>query len=101
MTKDSTGDFVKKYLPEPNPTKVELSRDTSYSDLLEVAKSHYFTEFEPDHDNLCLADSMGMPIVVANPDKWTIGAFYSQSNALQPSHYKLYVILKVNLCKYY
>ena len=86
----------KKYLPEPNPTKVELSRDTSYSHLLEVAKSHYFTEFKPDRDNLCLADSMGMPIAVANPDRWTVGTFYS-SNSLQPSRYKLYVMLKVNL----
>ena len=39
-------------------------------------------------------DSFGMPITVANPEKWTIGSFYS-CNSLQPSRYKLYVMLKV------
>ena len=28
----------KKYLPEPNPTKIELRRDTKYQDVLELAK---------------------------------------------------------------
>lgn len=78
----------KKYLPEPNPAKVEISRDACYTDLLEVAKSRYFMEFEPELDNLGLADSIGMPIAVANPEKWTLGSFYSR-NSLQPSRYKL------------
>ena len=85
----------KKYLPEPNPSKIEINRDTSYTDLLEVAKSKYFMEFEPELSNLGLADSFGMPITVANPEKWTIGSFYS-CNSLQPSRYKLYVMLKVS-----
>ena len=86
----------KKYLPEPNPAKVEISRDACYTDLLEVAKSRYFMEFEPELDNLGLADSIGMPIAVANPEKWTLGSFYSR-NSLQPSRYKLYVMLKVRI----
>ena len=82
----------KKYLPEPNLSKIEISWDTSYIDLLEVAKSKYF---EPELSDLGLADSFGMPITVANPEKWTIGSFYS-CNSLQPSCYKLYVMVKVS-----
>ena len=41
-----------------------------------------------------------MPITVANPDTWTVGNFYL-SNFLQPSRYKLYVVLNVSLSCYY
>ena len=94
--------ICKKYLPEPNPAKIEISKNTSYSDLLEVAKSRYFSEFQPEAFQLSLADSTGMPIMVANPDSWTVGNFYC-SNSLQPSRYKLYVVLKVSfsLCGFY
>ena len=60
-----------KYLPEPNPTRIEISRD---SQLLEIAKSQYFMDFEPEPNDLDLA---GMPITVANPESWTLGYFYS------------------------
>ena len=83
----------KKYLPEPNPTKVELKRDTKYHDILELAM--YFPEFEESTDSLSLADSSGMPITVADEMTWTLGSFYS-ANCLQPSRYKLYVVIKVS-----
>ena len=85
----------KKYLPEPNPTKVELKRDTKYHDILELAKTMYFPEFEESTDFLSLADSSGMPITVADEITWTLGSFYS-ANCLQPSRYKLYVVIKVS-----
>ena len=49
-------------------------------------------------DKLSLADLHGLPIQVASPDEWTLGTFY-QNNGLQPSRYKLYVVLQVGyLC---
>jgi len=54
----------------------------------------FFEEFEPTKDTLSLADSSGVPIQLSDPDNWTLGSFY-QSNGLQPSRYKLYVVLKV------
>ena len=85
----------KKYLAEPNPTKVELSRETKYDDVLQIAKRMYFVDFDESCDSLSLADSAGMPILVADPLKWTLGSFYSD-NSLQPSRYKLYVVLHVS-----
>ena len=84
----------KKYLPEPNPTKVELKRETKYHDLLGLARRIYFSEFQESTDSLSLADSSGMPISVADETMWTLGSFYS-ANSLQPSRYKLYVVIKV------
>ena len=80
----------KKYLPEPNPTKIEMCRDTSYLGVFDVAKSTYFMDLDVEYEDMCLADSAGMPIAIADTEKWTVGSFY----ALQPSRYKLYVMLK-------
>ena len=76
----------KRYLHEPNPTRVELKRGSSYEDLLKMAVSLFFEDYDPSLDNLSLADSNGMPIQVASPNSWTLGTFY-QSNDLQPSRY--------------
>ena len=70
-----------------------MKRDCSYKDVLEKAVSLFFEAYEPKLDSLSLADSNGMPI---HTDKWTLGNFY-QSNGLQPSRYKLYVVIQVNL----
>ena len=90
----------KKYQPEPNPTKVELKRETKYTELLNLAKRMYFSEFEESSDALCLADSAGVPISVSNETTWTLGTFYS-GYALQPSRYNLYVLLKVYIYTIY
>ena len=74
-----------KYLSDSNPTKVELSKSTTYYELLEVAKSLYFKEFDSS-DSLYLADSTGMLINVLDPNMWSLGSFYL-NNALQPSRY--------------
>ena len=61
-----------------------------------MAVSFFFEAYDPNMNKLSLADSNGMPIKVANPDEWTLGMFY-QNNGLQPSRYKLYVVLQVGL----
>ena len=73
-------------------TRLKLSRETKYDDVLQIAKRMYFVE---SCDSLRLADSAGMPILVADPVKWILGSFYSD-NSLQPSRYKLYVVLHVS-----
>ena len=82
----------KRYLHEPNPTKVEMKRDSSYDDVLKMAVSIFFELYNPELDSLSLADSNG--VTVASCDTWTLGTFY-QSNGLQPSQHKLYVVLQV------
>ena len=82
----------KKYLPEPNPQKVELPRDVSLATVLQKAKDLYFEDHDPELSSLSLADSAGILIPVSDQTKWTLGSFY-QKNSLQPSRYKLYVVL--------
>ena len=84
----------KKYLAECNPTKIELSKETKFGEILQTATSLFFEEFDHTKDTLSLADSSGVPIQLSDPDSWTLGSFYT-SNGLQPSRYKLYVVLKV------
>ena len=86
----------KRFLHEPNPTKVEMMRSSSYEDVLKIAASLFFEVYDPSLDSLSLADSSGMPIHVASPEKWSLSSFYL-SNGLQPSRYKLYVVIQVNL----
>ena len=47
----------KRYLHEPNPTKVEMKRDTSYNEVLKMAVSIVFELYNPELDSLSLADS--------------------------------------------
>ena len=56
----------KRYLPEPNPQKVELARDATLLDDFKKAKELYFSEVETDINSLCLADSGGVLIPVKN-----------------------------------
>ena len=45
-----------------------------------------------DVDSMCLADSGGMLLSVDNRSGWTLASFYENNN-LQPSRYKLYVVV--------
>jgi hypothetical protein len=76
----------KRYLPEPNPQRVELPRDATLKDVFEKAKQLYFNEIEPDIDSMCLADSSGLLIPVPDADSWALATFYHKNN-LQPSRY--------------
>ena len=82
----------KRYLHEPNPTKVEMKRDSSYEEVLNI----FFELYNPELDSLSLADSNGVPISVSSRETLTLWGFY-QNNGLQPSRHKLYVVLQV--CK--
>ena len=43
----------KRYLHEPNPTKVEIKRDSSY---IKMAVSIFFKVYEPELDSLSLVE---------------------------------------------
>ena len=90
----------KKYLPEPNPQRVELARNATLSDVFQKAKELYFSEVETNTDSMSLADSGGILIPI-DKDSWSLSLFY-QKNHLQPSRYKLYVAVKeeVSQCSY-
>ena len=81
----------KKYLPEPNPQKVEFPRDASLTSVFEKAIHLFFQDLEVDSEALSLADSGGVLIPVQDRDSWSLSVFYSK-NRLQPSRYKLYVV---------
>ena len=79
----------KKCLPEPNPTKVELDRSSTLNSIFQFAKNLYFKDMEGE---MMLGDSYGTAIHVSEPTKWSLGNFF-ETNGLQPSRYKLYVIM--------
>ena len=85
----------RRYLPEPNPQKVELPKYAKLTDVFEKAKELFFHEVEVDIESMCLTDSSGVLIPV-DADSWTLTSFY-QKNNLQPSRYKLYVTVKENV----
>ena len=80
----------KKFLPDPNPQKVELSPDSSLKTVFNKATQLFFSEMDPLPESLSLADSSGILIPVEDKEKWSLGDFYS-NNSLQLSRYKLYV----------
>ena len=82
----------KKYIPELNPRRVELARDSSLNAVFEKARGLFFEDFDVDVDSMCLADSGGMLLSVDNRSGWTLASFYENNN-LQPSRYKLYVVV--------
>ena len=83
----------KRYLPEPNPQRVELPRNATLRDVFNKAKQLYFSEIETNIESMCLADSGGILIPIDDKDSWLLSFFY-QKNHLQPSRYKLYVAVK-------
>ena len=79
----------KKCLPEPNPTKIEMNKSSTLSSVFESAKKLFFKDMEGE---LMLGDSYGTVIHVSEPAMWSLGTFF-ETNGLQPSRYKLYVIM--------
>ena len=82
----------KKYLPEPNPRRVELARNSTLNAVFEKAKGLFFEDFDVDIRDMCLADSGGIILSVDDKSSWTLSSFY-EKNQLQPSRYKLYVVI--------
>ena len=52
-----------KWIPQPNPRKVEMARTSSLQDVLKKAKDIYFYD-HCDYSSLCLADTNGIMIEV-------------------------------------
>ena len=50
---------------------MELNR---YEDVLKMAISLFFEDYEPKLGSLSLADSNGMPIKIACAEKWSLGS---------------------------
>ena len=84
----------KRVLPEPNPTKVELPKSSSIQAVFDKATELYFKDLGDavKDTKLSLADSNGIPIHIENYQSWILNEFF-QHNGLQPSRYKLYVML--------
>ena len=81
----------KKCLPEPNPTKIEVPKHASLSEIFSKARELYFKDDLGDEGfSFKLADSGGTPIHINHPDNWNVGDFYQQNG---PSRYKLYVMM--------
>ena len=81
----------RKWLPEPNPRKVEMPRKASLMNVFERAKEIYFHE-ECDVHDMQLADSSGMMIQVDDETRWTLEKYFDD-NHYQPSRHKVYVML--------
>ena len=86
----------KRFSPEPNPTKVEFSKATTWKELCHKACELFFSELEPNEDDLLLVDSSEVAINAACPQSWILGDYY-QTNGFQPSWHKLYVTAKIPL----
>ena len=85
----------KRILPEPNPTKIEFSKTSTLQAIFKKATELYFSDIDDIEENgykLNLADSNGIPLHIEKMDSWVLSEFY-QHNGLQPSRYKLYVML--------
>ena len=80
----------KKYLPEPNPQRVELATSAT---LMDVFKNYTSTNLIQASDSMSLVDSAGVLIPIQDKDLWLLSSFF-QRNHLQASRYKLYVAVK-------
>lgn len=95
-TKQNKG-IRRKYLPEPNPTKVELEKDSSLVTVFEKSIELYYKEMpNVSVSDVMLADSAGNIIDIKDQDSWKLGDYYSV-NQYTPSRHKLYTV--VNLPK--
>ena len=86
----------KKHLPEPNPTKVELSRRSTIFEVFNKAIELYYKGLsEVTVNDVSLADSTGKEIAVENLSHWRLWNDYSQ-NGFVPSRHKLYTMVDVS-----
>ena len=88
--------YAKKNLPEPNPIKIEISKECTLKELYAKAYEMFFNNINTTIDDLMLGDSSGTPITICDNEEWTVRKYY-QSNNFQPSRHKLYIIAKVKV----
>ena len=79
----------KKWIPQPNPRKVEMARRSSLQDVLKKAKDIYFYD-HCDYSSLRLADTNGIMIEVETSG-WMLETYY-ENNDFKPSRHKMYVM---------
>ena len=83
----------RKYLPEPNPARVMLSKDSDITTVLQKAIDYFYKDFSPiSTTDILLADSSGNKIEISNPKEWKLGDYYSR-NGFKPSRHKFYTML--------
>ena len=87
----------KHFLPEPNPSKVELESTSTLAMVLEQARELYFTEYSVDDKDIMLCDSCGYQIEI-DFSTWTLSTFY-QNRHLTPSRFKLYTMIDISKVK--
>ena len=92
----------RKLLPKPNPTKVEMPKDSSIFEVFQKAVQLYYKEFSNiTFNDVILADSSGNPIDIEDMANWKLGEYYSKHQFI-PSRHKLYTMIglsKVSNCK--
>ena len=93
---DSSKGICKKNLPEPNPIKIEISKECTLKELYAKAYEMFFNNINTTIDDLMLGDSSDTPITICDNEEWTVRKYY-QSNNFQPSRHKLYIIAKVKV----
>ena len=83
----------RKFLPELNPTKVEMPKDSTIFDVFEKAIQLYYKEYKDvSYSDVMLADSAGNVITIEDMSRWKLGEYYSKNRFL-PSHHKLYTMV--------
>ena len=83
----------RKFLPEPNPTKVDMLKDSTIFDVFQKSIELYYKEFSDVKINdVMLADSVGNMIHVDDLSGWKLSDYYSR-NQFVPSRRKLYTMI--------
>ena len=85
----------KKFLPEPNPSRVELHSSSTLATILEQARELYFSEYQVGDKDIMLCDSSGYQIEIEDTSTWTLSTFY-QNQHLSPSRFKLYTMIDIS-----
>ena len=82
----------RKFLPEPNPAKVEFTKDCSILAVFEKAIELFFKQFSITTNDVMLASSSGIKIDV--DPKCKLHDYYLHNHYL-PSKHKLYTMVNL------
>ena len=80
----------KKFLPEPNPTTVEVEKSDTFFFILRKAIDLFYREFDISVEDIMFCDSTGAVIKCNLQQK--IGEYYFANNFV-PSRHKLYTAI--------
>ena len=86
----------KKFLPEPNPVKIELLKDSTIFDVFQKSIELFYSGFNVSVNDVMLADSTGNQITTDDDiSGWRLGKYYLK-NKLIPSRHKLYTMIDLS-----